>query len=174
MEILPLVELGGIFYPGVPGATEEGDGDADGVCGSDGKVEERDGKENGQNLLDVGCGGWLVSIKRSVFIHDVPATVMLSGPTFPLAEKLTTLRPNAMHPLTRRTTACESGTPPTLRDCCGCRQPRDAAVVLKSALPDRCNCECVIVASNSCAETDGSWCIMPKRERWSSSPESWA
>ena len=47
-------------------------------------------------------------------VYDEPATVMLSAPTLPFAEKLTTFRPNAMQPLRRRTTACVSGMPPML------------------------------------------------------------
>lgn len=40
----------------VPGAAEEGGRDAERVRRGDGEVEEGDGEEDGQDLLDVRCG----------------------------------------------------------------------------------------------------------------------
>ena len=43
----------------------------------------------------------------------IPATVMLRGPTLPLAEKLTTFSPNARLPFRSRIRACVDVIPPS-------------------------------------------------------------
>jgi hypothetical protein len=90
---------------------------------------------------------------------------MLSAPTFPLAEKLTTLRPNAMHPLNKRTSACERGTPPILRSW---RQPETLLVPLRKELYPEWDPEATILRWD---ENVPGLCCVPKRERRSSSPD---
>ncbi len=49
--------------------------------------------------------------RRSNYDGYLPATVILREPTLPFAVKLTTLRPNAMHPLINRTRSWELDSP---------------------------------------------------------------
>ena len=59
---------------------------------------------------------------------------MLSGPTLPFAEKLTTFKPKAMTAFKRRTRACESVTPPITRIWSVWRQLYNDAVLQVSVI----------------------------------------
>lgn len=115
LDALSPCDFCGVLDPCVPSAAHKGDRNTGGIEEGDMEIEERYRKENGQDLLDVGC-------KRTSEQHarasrrsggeennrgedHAPATVMLSAPTLPFAEKLTMLRPNARHPLRRRVNA---------------------------------------------------------------------
>lgn len=90
-----------VLHGGIPCAAGESAENTEGVGGGDAEVEERDGAEDREGLLDVGCfrGPGLSLTNRNTRTREIaPATLIPNGPILRFALKLTTFSPKAMTP----------------------------------------------------------------------------